>query len=264
MGVFRIKTEYITHGDNYDDRRAIIYTDQLKEDGSVFYGPVKGFRPYFYVPAESFIPMDDKRFAGSEPGYTSIFGEPLTRIYTKLPMDVAQMRDQFSRSYEADILFPWRYRIDRGYVNKTNVRFFIDIEVSMGTRFMKGSFTHPITCMSCYDNKNTVYHVFVWRGDLTRLEEILEIKERIPDEINKNKILNVFLHKFSSEKEMMNAFIKHFNSINPDVVTSWNTSFDYPYIINRMYVIGVDPALISPIRSVGVDKFDGEAIIKGR
>ena len=31
-----------------------------------------------------------------------------------------------------------------------------------------------------------------------------------------------------------------------------------------MHAIGMDPSSLSPIKYVGVDKFDGEAIIKGR
>jgi len=260
-----VKTEYILiGGGEYGNRKAVIYTDQLREDGTIFYGPVRGFRPYFYVPEESHIPYDDSRITGSEPGHVSIFGEKLTRVYTSIPNDVPQVREMFSRHYEADILFPWRYRIDKGYVNKENVRFFVDIEVSMGTKFLKGSFTHPIICLTAYDNKSKVYHTFVWRGDLRKIDDTLIVKERIAEKMNEHKNLNVAIHKFSTEKEMMNAFCMHFVSVNPDVVTSWNTSFDYPYIINRMHAIGMDPSSLSPIKYVGVDKFDGEAIIKGR
>jgi DNA polymerase elongation subunit (family B) len=260
-----LKTEYLLiGGGEYGNRKAVIYTDQLREDGTIFYGSVRGFRPYFYVPEDSHIPYDDSRITGSEPGHVSIFGEKLTRVYTMIPNDVPQVREMFSKHYEADILFPWRYRIDKGYVNKENVRFFVDIEVSMGTKFLKGSFTHPIICLTAYDNRSKVYHTFVWRGDLRKIDDTLIIKERIADKVNEHKNLNVVIHKFSTEKEMMNAFCMYFVSVNPDVVTSWNTSFDYPYIINRMHTIGMDPSALSPIKFVGIDKFDGEAIIKGR
>jgi len=259
-----MKTEYTIIGQDYNAKRAVVYTDQLRDDGTIFYGPVKGFRPYFYVPENSLIPFDDSRITGSEPGHVSIFGERLIKVFTRLPNDVPQIREMFSKHYEADILFPWRYRIDRGYVNKENIRFFVDIEVSMGTRFLKGSFTHPVICLTCYDTKNKVYHTFVWRGDLKRTEETLVIKERIAEKKNEHNDLNVVLHRFSNEKEMLNAFCMYFVGVNPDVVTSWNTSFDYPYLINRMYVLQMQPSVLSPIKFVGVDKFDGEAIIKGR
>jgi len=259
-----MKTEYINLGDSWDNKRAVIYTDQLRDDGTVFYGPVKGFRPYFYTFASAAIPLDDSRITGTEFGHKSIFGEDLIRIFTRLPTDVSALREIFAKTYEADILFPWRYRIDRGYVNKENIRFFVDIEVSMGTKFLKGSYTHPVTCLTCYDSKSKVYHTFVWRGDLSKEESILTIKERICEKQNCHEDINVLLHKFSNEKDMLNAFCLHFVSVNPDVVTSWNTSFDYPYLINRMYVLQMNPAVLSPIKQVGVDKFDGEAIIKGR
>ena len=243
---------------------AVIYTDQIREDGSIYYGEVRGFRPYFYVPAESAIPIDDPRITGTEHGHVSIFGEELVKIFTKLPTDVSALRDQFGKYYEADILFPWRYRIDVGYVNKVNTVFYIDIEVAMGSKFDKSSSSYPITAMACYDSKSKVYHSFVWRGDLIKIEDKYDYTERITEKVNDNKKLNVILHKFSSEKDMLISFCDYFKDVNPDVVTAWNTSFDYPYIINRMYYLAMDPSVLSPLRRVGVDKYDGEAIIKGR
>jgi len=259
-----MKTEYVLTGESFYDKRAKIYTDQIRDDGTIFYGPAKKFVPYFYVLEDSIIPHDDKRIIATEPGHKSIFGENLIKIYTKLPTDVPALRGMFRKSYEADILFPWRYRIDCGYVNKDNNRFFMDIEVAMGTRFFKGQFNHPIICITAYDTNSKQYHTFVWRGDLKKVVENMIVKERICEKKNANADINIILHKFGNENDMLNAFCLYFVGVNPDVVTSWNTSFDYPYLINRMNALHLDPSVLSPIRYVGVDKFDGEAIIKGR
>ncbi len=52
--------------------------------------------------------------------------------------------------------------------------------------------------------------------------------------------------EFDSEKEMLEAFVKHLKKLNPDVITGWNIfGFDLEYIYNRMvtcnctdYVLG--------------------------
>jgi DNA polymerase delta subunit 1 len=45
--------------------------------------------------------------------------------------------------------------------------------------------------------------------------------------------------EFNSEKEMLEAFVKHLRKIDPDVITGWNIfGFDLEYIYNRMVITG--------------------------
>ena len=75
---------------------------------------VLGFRPYFYAPTDSLEDktLDNEAITGTEEGFQSIRGEALTRIYGQTPRDVGELRDEFDH-YEADILFPNRFLIDK-------------------------------------------------------------------------------------------------------------------------------------------------------
>ncbi len=45
--------------------------------------------------------------------------------------------------------------------------------------------------------------------------------------------------EFNSEREMLEAFVKHLRQVNPDVITGWNIfGFDLEYIYNRMILSG--------------------------
>lgn len=45
--------------------------------------------------------------------------------------------------------------------------------------------------------------------------------------------------EFSSEREMLDAFVKYLKKLNPDVITGWNIfGFDLEYIYNRMVLCG--------------------------
>ncbi len=45
--------------------------------------------------------------------------------------------------------------------------------------------------------------------------------------------------EFDTEREMLEAFVKHIKNINPDVITGWNIfGFDLEYIYNRMILSG--------------------------
>jgi len=53
---------------------------------------------------------------------------------------------------------------------------------------------------------------------------------------------NVIYQKFSTEQQMLEAFLKFWEEYDPDIVTGWNCKFfDMTYIINRVkYLLGED------------------------
>jgi len=82
---------------------------------------VHGFEPYFYAPTDSldgppeeeYDRLVDSRLTdeNGEP-FESIRGKKLTKIIGQTPRDVGNIRDEFDH-YEADILFPNRFLIDK-------------------------------------------------------------------------------------------------------------------------------------------------------
>ncbi|HIJ12400.1 MAG TPA: DNA polymerase elongation subunit, partial [Halobacteriales archaeon] len=82
---------------------------------------VHGFRPYLYTLESSFdrdvvegIPGVTGWERENEKGqpYVGIKGERLVKIYGQTPRDVGKFREEFDH-YEADILFPNRFLIDK-------------------------------------------------------------------------------------------------------------------------------------------------------
>jgi len=62
------------------------------------------------------------------------------------------------------------------------------------------------------------------------------------------KIKSNFVETFSSEKELLEAFLNIIQEKNPDIITGWNfIGFDMLYLLNRMKKIGIDYEKFSPL-----------------
>src|SRR6056297_1155046 len=112
-----------------DDEQPIVHVFGRTDESTLEHVQIVGFRPYFYAPADS---VDEERLASygrltgweesdedGEP-YESIRGEKLVKIFGRTPRDVGQIRDEFDH-YEADILFPNRFLIDKGLTSGVEV-----------------------------------------------------------------------------------------------------------------------------------------------
>jgi len=60
--------------------------------------------------------------------------------------------------------------------------------------------------------------------------------------------------EFQTEKEMLEAFVKHLKKIDPDVITGWNIfGFDLEYIYNRMVFCGCRDFVLGRLFDTGVE-----------
>lgn len=81
---------------------------------------VHGFRPYFYAPEEqveeeeNFILGTDSVVEVQYGDYQALGGTPLARVYTPTPQDVHEAKHLFDETWEADVPFTDRFRIDSG------------------------------------------------------------------------------------------------------------------------------------------------------
>ena len=109
----------------------------------------------------------------------------------------------------------------------------IDIETDFGLDALKAD--KDITAITYWDSYTNKYSTYSW-------------KENKPDSwTDEDCEVNIF----SSEKEMMKAFLKDFKTMDPDIITGWNViGYDIKYIINRMYRLGLNAAELSPVRQV--------------
>lgn len=177
-------------------------------------------------------------------------------------------------SSDANIEDHWRARFAREYVNEEVpvTKGYFDIEAD--TKRMQGDFPElgecPINAVSYIDDKTNTVNVFLLRdifGDNPFIEEFeknnfsdinkasslfKELQEFIiinvggPEKAKKFGVdhLNFEFMFFDDEVQLLITLFQVINKNSPDFMLAWNMAFDIPYIIERCYVLGIDPALV--------------------
>lgn len=248
-----------------DEERPIMHVFGRTPDGTLEHVQVVGFQPYFYAPTDSLErPPEEQydRLTGSETedengdSYESIRGENLTKIFGQTPRDVGQIRDDFDH-FEADILFPNRFLIDKdvrsgirvptrraeddsivvhhGEVEAADVDadprvLTFDIEVEDRHGFPEDG-EEKIVCLTSHDSYRDEYVMWVCAAD--------EGDGEIPDEITEYEPIEGDIdhevRAFEAEEAMLEAFIEYVRETDGDVMTGWNfEDFDAPYFLDRL------------------------------
>jgi len=228
---------------------------------------VKGFRPYFYVPAEQAESLSLPAQVTVEPGtaYRSIRGESLRRLYTQRPSDVREVRERY-RHFEADIPFATRYMIDSGLTggvsapeNPVNYHDVAPAKVDVPARICildiecedERGFPDPqrdaITCITCHDSFDNDYTTFL----LTAGGTPASIAEKESCGGLKNGCFCKNVHTilaFDTEIALLKSFVAYIIARDPDVLSGWNfVEFDMPYITGRMEKLGLRPDALARI-----------------
>ncbi len=248
-----------------DDERPIMHVFGRTAEGELEHVQVVGFRPYFYAPTASLERPPEEaydRLTGSreedrngEP-YESIRGKKLAKIFGQTPRDVGQVRDEFEH-YEADILFPNRFLIDKDVrsgirvperradddslvvpheeVEATDVDAeprvqTFDIEVDDRSGFPEDG-EEPIICLTSHDSYRDEYVMWLYEAPIgdgpipDAVEEYDPIEGPIDHEVR----------RFAEEEAMLEAFVDYIRETDPDVLTGWNfEDFDAPYLLDRL------------------------------
>jgi DNA polymerase I len=276
----------------------IIHVFGRTEEGEAEHVRVHGFRPYFYAPTANLTDgLDHDRITGSEATdengepYESIRGEKLTKVFGQTPRDVGQIRDRFDH-YEADILFPNRFLIDKDIgggvrvpvrrasdgalvvpheeVEATEMEAdarvcTFDIEVDDRSGFPEDG-EETIICLSSHDSRTDEYIVWLYEASEGIGPDELDGYEGIEDEID------AIVNRYGSEEAMLAAFLDYIDDTDPDILTGWNfTDFDAPYLLDRLEVLGgadceshdLDPNRLSRVNEVWRSDWQGPDI-KGR
>ncbi|MFA9517357.1 DNA polymerase domain-containing protein [Halopenitus sp. H-Gu1] len=244
---------------------------------------VLGVEPYFYVPTadldrdpeeEYDVVIGTRETDANGTVYESIRGEPLTRIVTRTPRDVGNIRDDFETTFEADILFPNRFLIDNGiaggirveerrlddgrlqvqenHLEPTDVEADIrvntfDIEVDDRRGFPEDG-EEPIVCLTSHDSYDDEYVVWLYEapdGDASPPSELSgyrpigagEDDSEMDDESTADAEdgLDVRVETFETEEAMLEAFIEYIRDTDPDITCGWNfEDFDAPYLLDRI------------------------------
>ncbi|ERH13662.1 MAG: DNA polymerase elongation subunit, family B, partial [halophilic archaeon J07HB67] len=255
---------------------------------------VVGVEPYFYVPtadvadrdlvSEYGVILDTRDHPHGDPDndrFESIRGDPVTKIVTRTPRDVGQIRDEFATTYEADILFPNRFLIDHGvtaglrveprridgdtdesiqvtpdHLAATNVDADLrvntfDIEVDDRNGFPENG-EEPIVCLTSHDSYRDEY--VLWLYDAPDGEGVVD--EPFDDYEFISGGSDVRVEQFDDEDAMLDAFLSYLDETDADLTTGWNfEDFDAPYLFDRMEELDAASDYdLSPDRASRVDE----------
>lgn len=283
-------TQTRTHYEqNNDDIEIVLYG--RTEDGEAETVRVSGFEPYFYVPigeALKLEPKEHSKLARVEVGSVqqlnvtkpqaqirshprvkedmevteSLRGEGVAKVVATEPRGVPILAEQYSKSYEADVLFTDRFMIDTGIYNAVEVpsrsvtvddvkpvnmsrvpmrNHYFDIETDDRGKIPVegGEVVHTdskIVTIVCYDSYSEKYIAFLnkaYRDPEEILPEVAETGEK-PGCID-------MIALDETEEDMLRTYFRYVRDTNPDVMLAWNNlGFDTPYLIERAEAVGVD------------------------
>ncbi|MCL9813146.1 DNA polymerase domain-containing protein [Natranaeroarchaeum aerophilus] len=276
--------------------RPIINVFGRDEDDDPHHVRVLGFQPYFYAPTDSLERPPEEEYDGlvdsdetgenGEP-FESIRGEHLTKIYGRTPRDVGEVRDDFDH-YEADILFPNRFLIDKDIQSGVEVPVrrdeegalivaheeveaaemtatprvnTFDLEVDDRHGFPEpDDAEQPIICLASHDSYDDEYILWLYDAPVGGVDapEALAGYDPLTDEADYK------VRSFDSEEAMLEAFLDYLEETDPDVTTGWNfEDFDAPYLVNRLENLGLASDRLSRVGEVWAGGWGGPDI-KGR
>lgn len=214
---------------------------------------VHGFRPYFYGPVDQVNQAPLPVGVEAEQGvtYPSIRGEPLTRLYTRRPGDVREVRGQY-RHFEADIPFATRFMIDAGLrdgvrtpscdvdfseVSPTSIDVqarvcFLDIECEDERGFPDPQ-RDAVICVTCHDSYDDHFTTLLLQAEGT-------MAPAAPVDPGQTLIC------FQTEQALFEGLIAYITEKDPDILSGWNiVDFDIPYLMNRMEHLRINSTRLS-------------------
>ena len=248
-----------------DDEYPVMHVFGRTVDRDPVHVQVEEFRPYFYAPVDSVTEGELRqydRITGWEyeddgDPYESIRGEKLVKVFGQTPRDVGQMRDDFEH-YEADILFPNRFLIDKDITSGVRVprredddRLRVhheevepvevdaeprvntfDIEVDDRSGFPEDG-EEPVICLTSHDSYDDEYIVWLYQPpEGVDGPDVLDGYDPIEGDFEAD------VRTFGTEEAMLGSFLNYLEGTDPDILTGWNfTDFDAPYLIDRLDVL---------------------------
>jgi DNA polymerase elongation subunit (family B) len=257
-----------------DEEYPVVHVFGRTPDGTREHVRVLEFEPYFYTPTadldedpvEAYGSVLDARETGPDGApFESIRGEQLTKVVARTPRDVGSIRDDFATTYEADILFPNRFLIDKGVgggvavparrlddgrvqvhhseVDPVDVEADLrvntfDIEVDDRNGFPEDG-EEPIVCLTSHDSYRDEYVLWLYEAP----EGTAGTPDGLAGYDQIDGDADVAVRSFPTETAMLDDFLGYVEATDPDVLTGWNfEDFDAPYLLDRLEVLGSEAA----------------------
>ena len=216
-----------------------------RENGERRFEQVK-FRPYFFVEQtetekpqyrpSKYITREFEYLRGD---WVNIDGTPLKKVFVDNSYDIRKAKDKFSKTYEADVPYHFRYCVDELHdMPEYDMRkWYWDMEWQQG-----GEHDGKITTIVAYDNYDKEYYQWAWFPDFQ-----WSLEGDIKD-------FDKFI--FDNEKDMLEDFMRTMIVKDPDMLIAWFGNFaDIPKLLERACAVGLNPLVMSPIGTIkGVRK----------
>ena len=206
------------------------------------------FRPYFYVLEDeverNYYPLNkytNGRFEYEDGDWKSLEGEPLKRVYVEKSYDINSARQLFTKTYEADVPYTFRYAVDEvNEMPEYNMRkWYWDMEWQQG-----GEYDGCITTIVVYDNYNKKYIQWTW---FPEGHPFYVSSQRI--DYNEETKHNTYVCR--DEKFMLEVFMGTMIAKDPDMLIAWfGLKFDLPKLLDRACALGLNPLIMSPYHKI--------------
>jgi DNA polymerase elongation subunit (family B) len=179
---------------------------------------INDFRPYFYVPNQEipyhlpFIELNRCR-----------------KVECRHPAEVKSEREKYRYTYEADILYDFRFHFDilLNFRENPDIKpriWFFDIEVynKYESSFPKpNEFDKFINSIAIYDSYSDKFLTLVVAPNGQDCGKLVDGNRTII--------------KVKSEELLLKFFIGLLNKVEPDLIVGWNTIlFDIPFLVERL------------------------------
>lgn len=152
--------------------------------------------------------------------------------------------------YEDYFRIEWMLNYADKDINTKITKTYADIEVDGVS--IQGMAKHgecPINAITLVDEEELTCHTFLLRND--KNPQIKEFEENFPDfvklchekfdEFYGELEYRAYMYDEADEIKMIAHFFRLVNSLKRDFLLFWNRSFDIPYIMDRIKVLGYDP-----------------------
>ena len=200
---------------------------------------VTDFKPYFFIEATDDMPESIESSSKysrnrivptySVDNHTSLEGKPLVKVTFETVGDFHNAKNNWSRTYEADIGLARKYTNDcMEDIKEYNFRkWYLDIETQVG-----GRYDGQINAITFYDSFDEYYYVMTHFP----IEPLPFYKDVLV---------------YDDEEDMLHAFVNFVQEKDPDMIIGWYVlGFDIPKIIERLLANEINPQLLSPHREV--------------
>ena len=206
---------------------------------------ISNFNPYFFIRSTDIRPETYKTkhymiggkavkqtgFFKYEKGqYYNLDKQSLTKVFYTHPKDMKNARKKFAATWEGDVPILRRYCVDElENVPEYDMRkWYWDMEWLPKEHKKHGGAITAISVYDSYTNKINLYWWSDWHDESNRI-----------------------LRRFSSEKEMLEAFLIDIQKQDPDMLIAWwGLQSDVPKLIERLSANKLDPRKLSPYKEV--------------